>query len=65
MAQKLDDSATDVARNKLSPKNISERFAEAGANSSGQESPGFRVLLKMYQPIWNSFKENYLDKAMA
>src|SRR5260370_16170044 len=31
-------------------------------NGSGHESPGFRVLLKMYQPIWNSFKAHYLDK---
>ena len=23
---------------------------------------GFRVLLKMYQPIWNSFEEHYLKK---
>src|ERR1700730_3990478 len=31
-------------------------------NGSGQESPGFRILLRMYQPLWNSFQENYLDK---
>src|SRR5260370_38473733 len=31
-------------------------------NGSGQESPGFRVLLKMYQPLWSSFKEHYLEK---
>src|SRR5260221_7869732 len=31
-------------------------------NGSGQESPGFRVLLKMYQPILSSFKEHYLEK---
>ncbi|MCG8367449.1 MAG: hypothetical protein MJA27_29465, partial [Pseudanabaenales cyanobacterium] len=29
---------------------------------SGQESPGFRVLMKMYKPLWKSFKQHYLDK---
>src|SRR5258708_33650153 len=45
----------------MSPKEYQEIRKRLG-NGSGQESPGFRVLLKMYQPIWNSFKENYLDK---
>jgi tryptophan 2,3-dioxygenase len=45
----------------MSPKEYQEIRKKLG-NGSGQESPGFRVLLKMYQPIWNSFKENYLDK---
>ncbi len=45
----------------MSPKEYQEIRKRLG-NGSGQESPGFRVLLKMYQPIWNSFKVNYLDK---
>jgi tryptophan 2,3-dioxygenase len=45
----------------MSPKEYQEIRKKLG-NGSGQESPGFRVLLKMYQPIWNSFKETYLDK---
>jgi len=31
-------------------------------NGSGQESPGFRTLLKMPQDIWAAFKETYLDQ---
>jgi len=45
----------------MSPKEYQEIRKKLG-NGSGQESPGFRVLLKMYQPLWNSFKENYLDQ---
>jgi tryptophan 2,3-dioxygenase len=45
----------------MSPKEYQEIRKKLG-NGSGQESPGFRVLLKMYQPIWNSFKANYLDR---
>jgi tryptophan 2,3-dioxygenase len=45
----------------MSPKEYQEIRKKLG-NGSGQESPGFRVLLKMYQPIWNSFKEHYLGK---
>ena len=45
----------------MSPKEYQAIRTRLG-NGSGQESPGFRVLLKMYQPIWNSFKANYLDK---
>ena len=45
----------------MSPKEYQEIRKKLG-NGSGQESPGFRVLLKMYQPIWNSFKATYLDK---
>ena len=44
----------------MSPKEYQEIRKKLG-NGSGQESPGFRVLLKMYQPLWSSFKENYLD----
>src|SRR5882762_3914457 len=45
----------------MSPKEYQEIRLRLG-NGSGQESPGFRVLLKMYQPIWNSFKQHYLEK---
>jgi tryptophan 2,3-dioxygenase len=45
----------------MSPKEYQEIRKKLG-NGSGQESPGFRVLLKMYQPLWNAFKENYLDR---
>jgi len=45
----------------MSPKEYQAIRKRLG-NGSGQESPGFRVLLKMYQPIWNSFKTHYLDK---
>jgi tryptophan 2,3-dioxygenase len=45
----------------MSPKEYQDIRKKLG-NGSGQESPGFRVLLKMYQPIWNSFKTHYLDK---
>jgi tryptophan 2,3-dioxygenase len=43
----------------MSPKEYQEIRKKLG-NGSGQESPGFRVLLKMYQPLWNSFRERYL-----
>src|SRR5690349_10921368 len=45
----------------MSPKEYQEIRKRLG-NGSGQESPGFRVLLKMYQPLWNSFQAHYLDK---
>lgn len=45
----------------MSPKEYQEIRLRLG-NGSGQESPGFRVLLKMYQPLWNSFQQHYLDK---
>jgi tryptophan 2,3-dioxygenase len=45
----------------MSPKEYQDIRKRLG-NGSGQESPGFRVLLKMYQPIWNSFQQHYLDK---
>jgi tryptophan 2,3-dioxygenase len=45
----------------MSPKEYQDIRKRLG-NGSGQESPGFRVLLKMYQPIWNTFKSSYLDK---
>lgn len=45
----------------MSPKEYQEIRLKLG-NGSGQESPGFRVLLKMFQPLWNSFQAHYLDK---
>ncbi|HYL45522.1 MAG TPA: tryptophan 2,3-dioxygenase family protein [Candidatus Limnocylindrales bacterium] len=45
----------------MSPKEYQEIRLQLG-NGSGQESPGFRVLLKMYQPLWNSFRAHYLEK---
>src|SRR5437899_391755 len=45
----------------MSPKEYQEIRKKLG-NGSGQESPGFRVLLKMYQPLWNSFQSHYLGK---
>src|ERR1700727_222496 len=41
----------------MSPKEYQAIRTRLG-NGSGQESPGFRVLLKMHQPIWNSFKSS-------
>ena len=44
----------------MSPKEYQEIRAILG-NGSGQESPGFRVLLKMYKPLWLSFLKYYLE----
>jgi tryptophan 2,3-dioxygenase len=45
----------------MSPKEYQEIRIHLG-NGSGQESPGFRTIMKMYQPLWKSFKTFYLDK---
>src|ERR1700735_5908651 len=45
----------------MSPKEYQEIRLQLG-NGSGQESPGFRTILKMHPHIWQSFKEHYLDK---
>src|SRR5215467_3392378 len=45
----------------MSPKEYQEIRLLLG-NGSGQESPGFRVLLKMYQPLWSSFETHYPKK---
>ena len=45
----------------MSPKEYQEIRLQLG-NGSGQESPGFRVLLKMPHHLWDSFKTHYLDK---
>ncbi len=45
----------------MSPKEYQEIRLRLG-NGSGQESPGFRTLLRMHTPLWQSFKTCYLDK---
>lgn len=45
----------------MSPKEYQEIRLNLGSGS-GQESPGFRTLLKMHHPLWESFKTHYLDK---
>ncbi|MGH9710162.1 MAG: tryptophan 2,3-dioxygenase family protein [Candidatus Acidiferrales bacterium] len=45
----------------MSPKEYQEIRLRLG-NGSGQESPGFRTLLKMPPHIWRSFQKCYLDK---
>jgi tryptophan 2,3-dioxygenase len=44
----------------MSPKDYQEIRKKLGSGS-GQESPGFRVLVRMHQPLWNSFQRQYLD----
>ncbi|MGA8229926.1 MAG: tryptophan 2,3-dioxygenase family protein [Candidatus Acidiferrales bacterium] len=45
----------------MSPKEYQEIRGRLG-NGSGQESPGFRSLLRMHTPLWQSFQTTYLDK---
>jgi tryptophan 2,3-dioxygenase len=45
----------------MSPKEYQEIRLQLG-NGSGQESPGFRTILKMHPHLWQSFKTHYLDK---
>ena len=44
----------------MSPREYQEIRLKLG-NGSGQESPGYRTLLKMSAPLWQSFKAHYLD----
>ena len=44
----------------MSPKEYQEIRLQLG-NGSGQESPGFRVLLKMPADLWSEFTAHYLD----
>ena len=44
----------------MSPKEYQEIRLKLG-NGSGQESPGFRVLLKMAPHLWETFKKHYLE----
>jgi tryptophan 2,3-dioxygenase len=45
----------------MSPKEYQEIRLQLG-NGSGQESPGFRTILKMPPLLWQSFRTHYLDK---
>jgi tryptophan 2,3-dioxygenase len=45
----------------MSPKEYQEIRLQLG-NGSGQESPGFRVTLRMAPNLWASFKTHYLEK---
>ncbi|HUK52872.1 MAG TPA: tryptophan 2,3-dioxygenase family protein, partial [Candidatus Binatia bacterium] len=45
----------------MSPKEYQEIRLRLG-NGSGQESPGFRVILKMPGNLWESFRKNYLEQ---
>jgi tryptophan 2,3-dioxygenase len=45
----------------MSPREYQEIRLRLG-NGSGQESPGYRTLLKMPVHIWQSFQTYYLDK---
>ncbi len=45
----------------MAPKEYQEIRLQLG-QGSGQESPGFRTLLRMHQPLWHSFQKHYLDK---
>ncbi len=44
----------------MSPKEYQEIRLQLG-NGSGQESPGFRTLLKMPRHLWDSFRIHYLE----
>ncbi len=45
----------------MSPKEYQEIRLQLG-NGSGQESPGFKTLLKMPHHLWESFQKHYLEK---
>ncbi len=45
----------------MSPKEYQEIRLQLG-NGSGQESPGFRTILKMPAHLWQSFRTHYLDR---
>ena len=45
----------------MSPKEYQEIRLQLG-NGSGQESPGFRTLLKMPPYLWESFARHYLEE---
>ena len=44
----------------MSPKEYQQIRLELG-NGSGQESPGFKLLLKLPPDLWRAFKTSYLD----
>jgi tryptophan 2,3-dioxygenase len=45
----------------MSPKEYQEIRVHLG-NGSGRDSPGFRALIQMGRPIWDSFSRWYLEK---
>src|SRR6266436_992770 len=45
----------------MSPLEYQEIRLQLG-NGSGQESPGFRTILKMAPHLWTSFQTHYLDR---
>jgi tryptophan 2,3-dioxygenase len=45
----------------MSPKEYQEIRVQLG-NGSGQESPGFRTILKMPNHLWQSFQTHYLER---
>lgn len=45
----------------MSPKEYQEIRLQLG-NGSGQESPGFRTILRMHPPLWESFQACYLGR---
>lgn len=45
----------------MSPKEYQEIRLQLG-NGSGQESPGFRMLLKLPKDLWQTFETHYLDQ---
>ncbi|RVD70392.1 tryptophan 2,3-dioxygenase, partial [Mesorhizobium sp. M4A.F.Ca.ET.029.04.2.1] len=44
----------------MSPKEYQQIRLQLG-NGSGQESPGFKLLLRMPPDLWRAFKASYLD----
>ncbi|MBB4211801.1 tryptophan 2,3-dioxygenase [Rhodothalassium salexigens DSM 2132] len=46
----------------MSPKEYQQIRLQLG-NGSGQESPGFRTILKMHRPLWQSFDAAYVTGA--
>ena len=45
----------------MSPKEYQEIRLQLG-NGSGQESPGFRIILTIPSHLWKAFKDHYLLK---
>ena len=46
--------------NTMSPKSYQEIRVQLG-NGSGQESPGFRLLLKLIPQLWPTYRKTYLE----
>ncbi len=45
----------------MAPKDYQEIRAKLG-QGSGQESPGFKIVLQLFPLLWEAYKENYLIK---